>query len=87
MVNGGPCLNGATCIRRGLSGYKCLCQANYKGSTCSIEITTMKKTKTTATTTRYPCPLFKCAFPQNCESWIIGNFTMNDGNFMKTIMN
>ena len=82
-MNGGPCLNGATCIRSGLSGYKCLCQPNFKGSTCSIEITTIKKTKTTTTTTSNPCPEFECTLPVLCESWINGKYIMRDGKYFE----
>ena len=70
-------------MRRGLSGYKCLCLPNFKGSTCSIEITTKKKTKTTKTS--IPCLEVNCVLPMGCKSWIDGTSTMKDGNYYEFI--
>ena len=65
----------------GLSGYKCLCKPYFKGSTCSIEITTKKMTKTT-TKTSFICPAVNCIWPNTCTG--LGDIqyhTMEDNNY------
>ena len=71
-------------MRRGLRGYKCLCLPNFKGSTCSIEITTKKKTKTIKTT-RYPCVPVNCFMQYPCVRWgDIQYYTHEDGTFINS---
>ncbi len=33
-----PCLNGGTCVREGLSSYKCTCASGFGGDTCNITL-------------------------------------------------
>ena len=29
-----PCLNGGTCLTKGLTSYKCICRHGFRGSNC-----------------------------------------------------